>query len=156
MRAFRLLVLATAAAGGVLLSPAAASAHGMAARVEVRADSLHLLAYFDDDTPAESAAVSVVDAAGREVLTGTTDERGECTLPRPAPGRYTLTAKCVGHVAKVEFPVEAGPEGLSGTFSGRRLDRTTGLTIGLTIIFSFTMIAWLLRRRRGYNNPRSS
>jgi hypothetical protein len=147
MRAFRLLVLATAAAGGVLLAPAAASAHGMSARVEVRADSVYLLAYFDDDTPAESAAVSVTDEDGKEVLAGTTNERGEWTFPRPAPGRYALTAKCVGHSAKVHFAVEGVAES-PAVYSGQGLGRAAGLAIGLTILLGISAATWLRRRRR--------
>lgn len=146
MRAVRLLVLATAAAGGVLLAPATASAHAMRAQVEVRADSVYFLAYFDDDTPAEFAAVTLTDAAGNEVLTGTTNERGEWTFPRPAPGRYTLTAKCVGHSAKVPFPVEGEPEA-PAVYSGRGPGRAAGLAIGLALLLGVSAAIWLRRRR---------
>ena len=98
MRVIRLLVLATAAAGGVLLGPAVASAHAMGAKVTV-AEEVRVEAYFEDDFPAEFAEASVTDADGKEVLTGKTDERGVWTFAKPGPGRYTLTVKSAGHVA---------------------------------------------------------
>jgi hypothetical protein len=147
MRAFRHLVLAAAAAGGVLLAPAAASAHGMTARVKVRADSVHVLAFFDDDSPAQSAAVRVTDAAGTEVAAGTTNERGEWTFPRPAPGRYALTAKCIGHAAKVDILVDGDPES-PAFYSGRGLGKAAGLALGLTLLLGISAASWLRLRRR--------
>ncbi len=70
---------------------------------------MKVLVYFDDDTPAEFATVSVVDTDGTEVISGKTDERGVWAFAKPAPGEYTLRAKCTGHVAKVSFRVEAEP-----------------------------------------------
>ena len=66
---------------------APASAHAMKADVTV-GERVKLVAYYDDDTPAESAAVTVTDAEGKEVFAGATDERGVLTFARPAPGRY--------------------------------------------------------------------
>ncbi len=147
MRAFRLLVLATAAVGGVLLLPAYASAHGMAASVEVRADSIYVLAYFDDDSPADSATVSVTDATGKEVATGTTNDRGEWTFPLLVPGNYILTATCIGHAAKVNFHVEGKP-GPATFDSNGRFGKVAGLTIGLALLLGISAASWLWRRRR--------
>jgi nickel transport protein len=147
MRVFRVFVLATVAMGGVLLAPAIASAHDMRADVTV-ADEVKVVAYFDDDTPAQSATVSVVDANGNEILTGKADERGVWTFAKPAPGQYMLTAKCLGHVAKVEFRVEGGPDTPPVVFTGWRLQKAIGVTVGLVVLLGISAVSWFLRRHR--------
>jgi hypothetical protein len=147
MRPFRLLVLATAAAGGVLLAPAVASAHDLRARVTLAA-AVKLEAFFDDDTPAELADVRVTDAGGAEVLAGKTDDRGVWTFPRPNPGRYTATVKSAGHVAKVEFPVEGDPEAPPAVYAPWRMNKALGLAIGLVLLLGLSAASWLIRRRR--------
>lgn len=148
MRVFRLLVLATAAAAGALLTPARAAAHAMFADVTVAADSVKLLAYFEEDLPAEFADVTVTDADGNVVLAGKTDERGVWTFPRPAPGTYTLKVKQTGHVAKREFTVTGASEAEAPAVSGgRRLNKWVGLAVGVVVLLGVSGASWLLRRR---------
>jgi hypothetical protein len=146
MRVIRFLVLATAAASGVLLAPGSAFAHGMNAKVTV-ADDVRVEAYFDGDFPAEFAEVTVTDAGGKEVFVGKADERGVCTVPRPAPGEYTLTAKCAGHTATVRFRIEGDPGAGPAAYTGWRLNKFLGLAIGLILIFGISAASWLIRRR---------
>lgn len=151
MRVFRVFVLAIVAIGGVLLAPAVASAHGMRADVTV-ADQVKVVAYFDDDTPAESATVSIADANGNEILTGKADEHGVWTFAKPAPGQYTLTAKCIGHVAKVEFRVEGDsePELPPVVYTRSQLPKIIGIVVGLVVLLGISAVSWFLRRyRRG-------
>jgi nickel transport protein len=146
MRVFRFLVLAIAAAGGALLIPGRADAHAMHADVDVTNDPAKLLAYFDEDFPAEFADVTVTDADGNVVLTGKTDERGVWTFPRPKPGTYVLTVRAGrGHVAKREFTV--GGAGEETVFTGRRLNKWVGLSIGVAVLLGASGVSWLLRRR---------
>ena len=147
MRTFRFLVLVTAAAAGALVTPARAEAHGMHADVDVTNDPSKLLAYFDENLPAEFADVTVTDADGTVVLTDKTDEHGVWTFPRPKPGTYVLTVRAGrGHVAKREFTVGAGePE--QTVFTGRRLNKWVGLTIGVGVLLGASGVSWLLRRR---------
>ncbi len=161
MRCFRFLVLATAAVGGVLLAPTRARAHAMHADVTVGKD-VKLLAYFDEDVPAEFADVTVTDADGKVVAKGKTDERGLWTFPKPKPGTYTLLAKSVGHTAKVKFEV-AGvgaaealggrgahdtPEPESVTYTEWRPSKAQGLAIGAGGLVGFSALYWLTRRKR--------
>jgi hypothetical protein len=148
MGVFRFLVLAIAATSSVLLAPAIAFAHDMNAKVEVHADSVYVLAYFDDDTPAEFAAVSVADADGTEFLTGKMNERGEWTFAKPAPGQYTLTAKSTGHVATVVFRVEGESVVAPVVYTGWRLKKEIGITVGLILLLGISAISWFIRRHR--------
>lgn len=166
MRCFRLLVLATAAVGGVLLAPAVARAHAMHADVTVGKE-VKVLAYYDEDVPAEFAEVTVTDATGAVVLKGKTDERGLWTFPRPEPGTYTLLAKSVGHTAKVKFVIPGGggpapaprapgagavapepPEEEAVTYTEWRPSKAQGLAIGGGGLVGFSALYWLARRRR--------
>ena len=145
MRTFRFLVLATVAAAGALVIPTRADAHAMHAKVDVTNDPARLDAYFDENFPAELADVTVTDADGNVVLTGKTDKRGVWMFPRPKPGTYVLTVKEPdGHVAKREFTVGAGEETV---FTGRRLNKWVGLSIGVVVLLGASGISWLLRRR---------
>ena len=145
MRAFRFLVLATATAAGALLGPARADAHGMRADVDVTGYTYKLVAYFDEDMPAEFADVTVTDEDGNVVLTGKTDERGVWTFPRPKPGTYTLKVKLTGHVARREFTVGGDAEGADS--EGWRPNKWVGLTIGVAVLLGVSGISWLIRRR---------
>ena len=44
-----------------------------------------------NEVPVEGAALSVVDAAGDEVATGSSDEEGRFEIELPGPGQYTVT-----------------------------------------------------------------
>jgi nickel transport protein len=150
MRVCRFLVLAIAAAAGALVTPGRACAHAMHADVDVTNDPAKLLAYFDEDLPAEFADVTVTDADGNVVLTGKTDERGVWTFPRPKPGTYVLGVKSAdGHGTKREFTVAGAADAAEETvFTGRRLNKWVGLTIGVVVLLGASGISWL-RRRRG-------
>jgi hypothetical protein len=148
MCAFRFLVLVIAATSGVLFAPAVASAHAMHARVEVRTDCIYVLTYFDEDLPAEFATVSVADASGTEFLTGKTDEHGEWTFAKPAPGEYKLTVRSVGHVARREFRVDRDPEAAPVVFTGWQMNRAIGISVGLGLLLGISAISWFIRRQR--------
>jgi hypothetical protein len=144
----RVLVLAILATGGVLFAPSVASAHAMKVNVEPRGESVYLLAYFDDETPAESATVSVTDANGTEVLTGTTNERGEWTFAKPAPGTYKVTVKGVGHVSRRELIVEGEADSQVVVTPSWQLSKTAGIAIGLGLLLGISAISWFISRSR--------
>ena len=146
MRRFRLLVLATVAAVGGL--PASADAHAMFAKVTV-ADAVTLLAYFEEDVPAEFAEVQVTDADGTVVASGKTDERGVWTFPKPKPGNYFVTVKSIGHVAKCEFPVAGEPDAPPAVYTGWQPNTAVALTLGAGGLLGISAVSWFLRRRRG-------
>lgn len=144
MRAFRSLVLATAAVGGVLLTGARADAHAMHAVVDTKNDPIKLEAYYDEEMPADVADVTVTDADGNVVLTGTTNENGVWTFARPKPGKYTLIVRQAGHVAKTEFEI-AGTD--APTVFGVPRNKWIGLSAGVLILLCISGASWVRRRR---------
>lgn len=147
MRCFRFLVLATLSTVGVLFTAASASAHDLRAKVTV-ADAVKVEAYFDDLIPAQSAEVTVVDAEGAAVLTGKTDDRGVWTFPLPKPGTYSLAVESAGHIAKVKFNVDGEPDAPAVVYTGWRLNKAVGLTIGLVLLLGISAVSWFIRHRR--------
>lgn len=149
MRPSRSSVLAIAVAAGALLAPGVARGHAMSATVEVRPEAVRVVVYFEDDLPAELAAVRVSDAAGAEVASGTADERGVWSCPPLPPGQYRLTAKSAGHVAAVAFTV-AAPEAAGAApaeFAAPRTDRAVGLAVGAGGLLTLSALYWFFRRR---------
>ncbi|MCI0704610.1 MAG: hypothetical protein L0241_26435 [Planctomycetia bacterium] len=142
----RFLVLVIAGVGGALIGPARASAHDMKAVVTVAQDHVKVVAYFEDDFPAEFATAQVTDSNGNEIASGKTDETGLWTFVRPAPGEYTLVAKSMGHTARVKFAVAGDPE--PTTFTGWRLNKTLGVSIGVVGLLGFSVAYWWFRLRR--------
>ncbi|MBM3981468.1 MAG: carboxypeptidase regulatory-like domain-containing protein [Planctomycetes bacterium] len=147
MRAFRPLVLATAVAAGVLLAPGRAAAHALHADVTVGAE-IKLLAYYDEDAPAEFAEVVVTDSDGTVVLRGKTDEKGVWSFPAPKPGAYTLAVKSVGHTAKVPFEVPGAPADGPVTYTEWRPSKPLGLALGAGGLLGLSALYWLARRKR--------
>lgn len=132
----------------VALSPQTARAHSMSATVEVRPEAVRVVVYFEDDLPAELATVTVTNAAGAEVASGTTDDRGVCSFPPLPPGEYKLGAKCTGHTATVAFVV-AGPTAPPAPteFEGPRANKAFGLVLGTGGLLGASALFWFFRRR---------
>lgn len=148
MRPYCSSVLAIAVAAGTLLAPGVARAHAMSATVEVRPEAVRVVVYFEDDLPAELATVSVTDAAGAEVASGTADERGVWSCSPLPPGEYKLTAKSAGHVATVAFTVAPPAAGAPpAEFATPRANRAVGLTVGAGGLLILSALYWLFRRR---------
>lgn len=152
----RLLVLLPALAA-VALSPAPALAHDLRVVVKLPADEPTVVvieAGFDDDAPAEAAAVTIVDAEQYIIAEGKTDDRGVCRLPRPAPGKYTAKAVAIGHRDRVAFEVvgppkpEAPAADAPTEYRGWRLDRTIGLSAGVGGLLLISGAYWWLRGRK--------
>lgn len=147
MRAIRFVILLTATTAGVILVPGGAGAHDMNATVQVGAGSVRVEVFFEEDLPAERAAVRVTDAAGAEVAAGTTDERGVWTFPAPPPGEYQLRATCIGHAAAVGFMVAAAPAAEPVAYTGWRLNKAVGLGAGAGGLLGVSALVWRRRRR---------
>lgn len=149
MHPFRLFVLATCTAVGVLVGAGRAGAHGLHAKLDYSGDPIKLEAYYDEELPADFADVTVTDADGTVVLRGKTDERGLWSFPRPKPGAYKLTVEQIGHIARAKFEIAGGPaeSGAPTVYDGRPLNKWIGLSAGLLIIFCISGVTWLRRRR---------
>lgn len=66
------------------------SAHELGAEIHRTGDRIDVVAYFDDDTPAMGAKVTLTDATGKVVITGKTDRRGLFAFTKPNPGVYKV------------------------------------------------------------------
>ncbi len=93
------VVLVTACPGRVF-------AHAVGVSCMIRGDKVEVEAYYDDDSPAISAVVQVLDAQEQIVATGITDEKGQWFFARPAPGTYVVKLDAgAGHRAKAKLIV---------------------------------------------------
>ncbi len=147
MRHSRSIVITTAVALAALLTPGTALAHAMSATVEVRPDAVRVVVYFEDDLPAELATVTVTDATGAEVASGTADERGVCSLPLLPAGDYKLVAESAGHTATVAFTVAAAPTAVPVEYAAPRADREFGLALGAGGLLGVSALFWFRRRQ---------
>ena len=148
----RFLVLATAAVAGLVFASSPALAHDLNAKVDTRTDPVRVDAWFDDDTPAEQAKVVVTDESGAEVASGTLNDKGVWTFPRPTrAGTYTVAVELAGHRTTVQFPIEESKPGLIPTgdeYTGWRLDKRLGLGAGLAVLLGGSLLFWYARRSR--------
>jgi hypothetical protein len=140
---FFVLVAAAAVVG---VAPGPAAAHDLRATVKLLPDAVEVEAEFDDDTPAEGAAVRITDAAGREVAGGKTDERGVCRLPRPGPGKFVAAVESAGHRDEVPFEVVGADDGYQ--FANRRIDKRIGLASGVGALLALSLAFWRFRLRK--------
>lgn len=90
----------------VLVLPAAAAAHGLGVEAKLKAGTLSVEAYFDDDTPAADAKVTVEDESKAVVAEGTTDAKGVWSCAAPKPGKYAVRVDAGdGHKSKATVTV---------------------------------------------------
>jgi nickel transport protein len=83
-----------------------AFAHKISAFVDVEDNTVHLVSYFSDGTPVKHGKVKVLNSAGKVVLTGTTNDKGEFDFTLKKPGTYTAVVIAeLGHRAKAQFTV---------------------------------------------------
>jgi nickel transport protein len=157
-----------------LLSARPAAAHGLGAEAKLKGNTAEVAAFFDDDTPAIGARVTVKDEAGKTVAEGKTDEKGRWAFPRPTAGKYRLTVDAgAGHRARVALTVPAAGVADSGAAPSGPADdgpcdccaaddgpvsdgptreeftrtRWGRIGLGLALIAAFAG-AWVLGRRR--------
>jgi nickel transport protein len=74
----------------LLLVASPAWAHNLGAECKIRGGRVELEAYFDDDTPARNAKVTLRDASSHVLVEGTTDHDGRWSIPVPKPGNYQV------------------------------------------------------------------
>jgi len=131
-----------------LASPA--RAHDLKAKLDPETDPIRVEAWFDDDTPAQHARISVVRSTGEEVAAGVTDERGLWSFPRPGPGLYRVTVESVGHRDVLRFTIPGAEEPAAApTVEGdARLDKNLGLVVGLVLLLGGSLAFILIRRKK--------
>lgn len=141
MRRFFVLVIAVLV---VAIAPGRASAHDLKATVKLLPDAIVVEAGYDGDEPAQGAKVVIIDATGKEVATGKTDEKGVCKLPKLVAGKYKAVVDQAGHRDEVEFEVAA--EQLE--FARERPNQMIGLIAGVGGLLALSVGFWWFRRRK--------
>jgi hypothetical protein len=144
---FPLLILACLLAG---TSPA--FAHRLHVDLKLAGDQVRVEAFYDDDTPAQEAKITVTQG-DQTIAEGRTDEKGVWTCAKPAPGTYLVRAESVGHAAKDTLIVRESnqpppSEPTSATAERARHTQTPWgrLAAGLAVIGGL-WIAWIISRR---------
>lgn len=85
-----------------------AAAHNLMAEAKLKGDRVEVEAFFDDNTPAIGAQVTVTDESGTTVAEGKTDAQGRWSFPRPAAGKYRVIAYAgAGHRDQVSLEIPA-------------------------------------------------
>ncbi len=88
-----------------------ALAHAVGAECRLLGDKVEVEAYFDDDSPARNAWVTVWDSSKKEIAAGRTDAKGQWGFPVPAPGTYQVAIDAgAGHRTTVRLRVPAENE----------------------------------------------
>lgn len=128
------------------------AAHDLRAKLDPDATNpLRIEAWFDDDTPAQQARVSVVRSTGETVASGFTDERGLWSFPRPGPGLYRITVESTGHrddTLRFTVPGAENPTAAPVVEEETRLNKNLGLIIGLVLLLGGSLLFLRLRARR--------
>jgi nickel transport protein len=135
---------------GALLFAGPVFAHNMGMICKPDGDRVRVEVFFDDETPAQEATVSVMDTNQKSIAQGKTDERGIWMFPNPAPGTYTITATSAGHRAAFVLMITDSPLELEATSTPSREEMTgtpwVNLGIGLGIIALLCALVLLLRK----------
>lgn len=153
-----------------LADPQWASAHAVGIEVKLKGTTVAVEAYYDDDTPAADAKVTVEDSAKGVIAEGKTDAKGVWSFASPAPGKYIVRVDAGGgHVAKTSITIpnsattlpsqEDGPPGPESpsisisdglpreTFTGPMRWAMAGIGLA-TIAGLTTLLRQLLRARQ--------
>lgn len=93
----------------LLLFAPAARAHSVHVEWKVTDTELVVVAYFNNDLPADDAEVSLRRPDGTTVAGGRTNDTGTWKTPRPRPGEYTVSVKALAGHEKLEPIVVAAP-----------------------------------------------
>ena len=95
--------------------PQMALAHAIGLEAKLKGTTVAVEAYYDDDTPAAEATVTVEDADDKRVIAeGKTDTKGVWSFTCPAPGNYIVRIDAGGgHAAKTTITIPSPATALS-------------------------------------------
>jgi hypothetical protein len=142
MRSFLSVTLLLAAVSPVL-------AHRLIVDPKIDGDRIRVEAYYEDDTPAQNALVTVFRGE-QKVAEGRTDDKGVWTCPKPAPATYTVQVKDSGHAGSKVLVIpdpSAGPSVVGGEPETREEKTRTPwgrIAVGLALIVGLTLL-WRYR-----------
>lgn len=141
-----------AAVLAMLLLPGPLFAHGLGVQARTAAGAMIVEGYFDDDTPAAGAKLTIANARGEEVLAGVLDAAGSWRAALPAAGQYRITIDAGdGHLAHTTIRIEDRTSAtVSAGPSREEFTRVPWLRIalGLALIAALFAAIRLLRPKR--------
>jgi nickel transport protein len=86
-----------------------AAAHAIDAEAKLKDGAVTVEAFYDDNTPAENATVTITDPGGKVIAEGKTDARGVWSFAAPPPGKYNMVVDAgAGHRKTKELVIPAG------------------------------------------------
>jgi hypothetical protein len=130
----------------IACAPAVATAHVLSVDHKTVGDKLEIVASFNNDLPADDAAVEVRTFDGALVAEGKTDANGKWVGSLPPPGRYTLTVRAFGdHTRTVELEVRPD-HAMPPTAATNGWMIKAALVVGVLIAW-VGLLLWLRRRR---------
>jgi hypothetical protein len=141
----------------MLLGANPAAAHALGAECRLRGNQVEVEAFFDDDTPAQDAKVTVTDAQQQVIAQGRTDGQGRWSFPAPQPGDYLVLVEAgAGHSARVKMTVpsvgDSGGAAIPISDGPSRREFTSfplaRVGLGLEFIGAGGLAAWFVLRRR--------
>ena len=139
--------------GFLWIGTASVNAHRVNLFARVEGDRIYVESKFSGGKHVNAARIIVTDDRGTELLSGTTDEKGEFSfkVPQKSDLKIILLAG-TGH--RAEWTIAASE--ITGSASGMKLapqkgDTAKKLLIGLGCIFALTAIIAYFRNRRKKN-----
>lgn len=136
----------------LLLLPALALAHGLEMEARIIDEQVRIEAFFDDDSPASNAKITIEDSTKTMLKEGMTDDRGFWTIPKPKPGKYTVRVDAGdGHAAKTTITIPDDGETAASEGTNREFltgwNRVIMTGVGLALIAGLTLVMRVTRRR---------
>jgi hypothetical protein len=142
----------------LLLATPAALAHNLMTDSRLVGGRLRVEVFYDDDTPAQDAQVTVLSGE-EKVAEGRTDEKGVWVWDNPVAGKYTVRAHGLGHASRPEaieitkadlappaVTADPNPPPESASRAARTRTPWRNLVLGLGLIGGAAVFARLLRR----------
>ena len=126
---------------------------------KLKGDSVTVEAFFDDNMPAVSAQVTVIDKSKRTIAAGRTNGLGSYRFPRPKPEKYEFAVDSgEGRLHRVTIPIPA-PSAFSAP-ANEEIVVTSGPTrtelmrypwlriaLGLSALAGLAAVVWWATRR---------
>jgi nickel transport protein len=127
--------------------PSTALAHGLALTAKVQEEMVRVEVFFEDDTSASDAKVTVTTDDGHLLAEGKTDAIGLWSFPKPSQGSYRIEANAGdGHIAKGSLQIASSPTTDSATRDDLTRTPWLRIVVGLTTIGLITL--FFMRRGR--------
>jgi hypothetical protein len=90
----------------LLVLPSVSLAHEIGIEIKLKESEVQVVVFFEDDTPAQQAQVTLKNEIGKVLLEGKTNDKGVWSFPTPKAGKYRLEANAgEKHQAKTTFTI---------------------------------------------------